>query len=53
VRGILSGDNFADIRHRLRASSLSVYLANTSVVMLLSSVRVHEVCFGNVVFFLK
>ena len=42
---ILSGANVADIRHRIWASSLSVYLANTSVVVVLvSSARVNEVC---------
>jgi dolichol kinase len=51
VGSILSGANFADIRHRRWASSLSVYLANTSVVVVvLSSVRVHEVWFGTAVF---
>jgi hypothetical protein len=48
---ILSGANFTDIRHRLWASSLSVYLANTSVVVLVSRVCVREVCFGTVALF--
>ena len=48
---ILSGANFADIRHRRWASSLSVYLAITSVVVvLLSRLCAREVYFGTVVF---
>ena len=48
---ILSGTNFADIRHRLWAPSLFVCPAITSVVVvLLSRVCVRDVCFGTVVF---